>query len=906
MAAMEVDIDVSRDQERRRRAIEKLNKGINMGGYAQPDARPELTVLQATKIITEASDALQGNKKINAQNAFDIQTADALVTLVFKDKERDEGYFVRNGQGLDTAMRVWGYRIDNVYNQAYQVLGPKKGPKADEDEDDAEGTDQHGPSKPDGEEGEEGGEGAEGGEEGAEGKRGKGKKGSSSSDPTSTLVSNNDLRTRVKEPTFDADPFFINTSRMIDEISPQGLLLHNLPALKNFNIVFDASAKPSELLEFKAEEGAGTATTVDLSGLAPALAGLAAAAQRPLHPGMERMYALLQPQTAMPGVAAAAAVDPTALLARARGENARSNVRSHRRAAAAAVLQQVEDAMDVDMDVDMDAPGGHDGGDGYDDEGGCGGGGDDDDDDAMMDAAEEMEGAEQGGGVVHGSAGAGQAGLRSQHSQQRASQSQRSAAWGDAAGEDGADDGGNAGGGASGGLYDNDGYESPGYGGGADGAGGDGDDFMSALETQNEQGAGSDDESVLLSLLSGRGAASLGGAGATSSAGGAAASSQRSSWWKSSAARKPAAAANAAGRRPRVKKDKPEVVSIDFSVWADASVEVEVPQVPHRDISYKTKRKERPLLPRAAPAPPQLLMQFSSTAVNPDQLACSGAGSGSAAAVATCADAWAAVLLAAKQHEKERERQRRAEQQLRQHQAGGGAAGGPAASFAGGDGAGFDAAEYGSGGDGDGRYDDYDNGGGGGYGGDDDDDQDDGGSDGGAGFGFGPLGGGAGGATHPTWEQLLEPPRRVQRLAVKFDKTAGVADVASLKRNLEQSLKHLAITGPKQPARAATAAAAASPAAGGGVLTFQEVLDQVGAQAATSAAASHAPAGGVTPGKQQRGGGGGLGSLAGVSTHLAFICLLHLANEKSLALGNGGDMDTLHITSLGELGAGRA
>lgn len=54
-------------------------------------------------------------------------------TLVFRDKDhRDEDYFVRNGQGLDTAMRVWGYRIDNVYNQAYQVLGSKKSSKADE------------------------------------------------------------------------------------------------------------------------------------------------------------------------------------------------------------------------------------------------------------------------------------------------------------------------------------------------------------------------------------------------------------------------------------------------------------------------------------------------------------------------------------------------------------------------------------------------------------------------------------------------------------------------------------------------------------------------------------------------------------------------------------------------------
>lgn len=70
---------MAHDQERKRRAVEKLNRGIVYVNIAQPAARPELTVAQATKIITEATDALQGNKKINAQNAFDIETADALV-----------------------------------------------------------------------------------------------------------------------------------------------------------------------------------------------------------------------------------------------------------------------------------------------------------------------------------------------------------------------------------------------------------------------------------------------------------------------------------------------------------------------------------------------------------------------------------------------------------------------------------------------------------------------------------------------------------------------------------------------------------------------------------------------------------------------------------------------------------
>lgn len=40
-----------------------------------------------------------------------------------------------------------------------------------------------------------------------------------------------------------------------------------------------------------------------------------------------------------------------------------------------------------------------------------------------------------------------------------------------------------------------------------------------------------------------------------------------------------------------------------------------------------------------------------------------------------------------------------------------------------------------------------------------------------------------------TFRQLLQPPRRVQRVTVKFDKSAGLADVRALKENLHSSLR---------------------------------------------------------------------------------------------------------------------
>ncbi len=39
----------------------------------------------------------------------------------------------------------------------------------------------------------------------------------------------------------------------------------------------------------------------------------------------------------------------------------------------------------------------------------------------------------------------------------------------------------------------------------------------------------------------------------------------------------------------------------------------------------------------------------------------------------------------------------------------------------------------------------------------------------------------------------------------------------------------------------------------------------------------------------------GAGAQDGVSVHLAFICLLHLANEHGLALDTGGRLDSLAI-----------
>lgn len=81
-------------------------------------------------------------------------------------------------------------------------------------------------------------------------------------------------------------------------------------------------------------------------------------------------------------------------------------------------------------------------------------------------------------------------------------------------------------------------------------------------------------------------------------------------------------------------------------------------------------------------------------------------------------------------------------------------------------------------------------------------------------------------------------------------------------------------------------------------LSFQNVLDHVSAQDVIQ---SRAGFGTGRRTSNARGGRGGNSFLTGVSTPLAFICLLHLANEKGLALGSSDQFDTLMITGLGDL-----
>ncbi|GFR52207.1 hypothetical protein Agub_g14747, partial [Astrephomene gubernaculifera] len=790
MEDMEVD-GMEVDQGRRARAVEKLNGRLRQA--QQEQQRPGLSNAQARDILKNLGELFTGGK-ITVDNAFDLQAIEALSTLVFTDRDAaarcGEGHFQVAGFGLDISLRIYGKRVDAVYNHAYKTLERKQPASKDNKDDDADDAKDQ--------EGKEGGEDQADDEgEGNAGKKAgaKAKKRQGPSNSEATLAKDSDLRTRMKETTFDVDPFFVRTSRLIDENSPQGLLLHNLPVLYGSDVVFDANVRPQELLR-KAQDDANVAgaevdAVVDLSVLPYAREVLAAAARAPLSPGIEELYGLLEDRSGLPGLQVAASVDPQELLRKALAENKRERMQANRNAEVRQVVQQVEDAMDVDMADAADA--------------GVAAGGDDGDNadvgDMGGDAAEAPGG---GAGAAYAGDGGGDDGY---YAAQDFGDDDGPASLPSAA--EGAGVGGAGPRFGVGRAASDD--EAP-YGFGDDEGNLD-DELVRAAE-----GQASDDASTLLSLLE--------GTAASSAVGGSSGALQRN-WWRS-ATRRPTASTGAAAR-PRTRRPKPEEVPIDWHATP-------VPQLEDvRLHTYKTARRDasnKLCLPQEEPLRLEdLSCYFSSAPISGTlSLPLGGMGfmsthglGGGAGCGRPVQETWRATLIADNARERQRRREARAAEQQRRRSGAGPMlqrqlGGGDVEDADGGDMGGMDGAAFNGGGGEDEYRGDYgggyDDGGAADVGGDFSDDESEEDS------GLGMAGGLGGKAAGPTLEELLQPPRRVQRVTIKFDKTAGVADVATLKTNIEASLKQLAVS-------TVTNRRQSAPIAQPPTLSFQTVLDKV-------------------------------------------------------------------------------
>lgn len=823
MQKMSMEKEVSEHQ--RRRAADQLRKSL--AHHLEPPQANQYTEVQLKQLF-ETALKLASDNKINEKNAFDLNFIDVLPDLVQQQRAHD--HFQTAGLGLDVGTRIFAKRVDAIAKEAHRSLTGKD-PEGDADGDDQAGGDEGFAGGADGDNGDDtdarDAAAADARKQTSKGRRQK----AHESDPSATLKSNDELRQRQVEPTFDSDPFFTRTSRLFDDNSAQSLLLHNLQVKGICHVMFDASDVPDaiEPPAAVAKEGGDVQVQVDLARFSGAKEVLLAAARATLTPSIGQLYAQLQPAKGLPGLAAAAALDLAAIVRLAQEEEHAAGARATRSAGLHQVVVEVaQEASHLThsagaqhmqhmggdssaMDVDMGGPdaGGYDG----------------------MDVDD--------GNIGQGSLGEQGGSHRVPQPQQQEDDNYEYSGGGDYDGRGG---------------YSDD--EGPGASDPGDGAGdrSDGDE-AGANDTREPLAAANgcmmDPED--LRWLTGAAASAAAGllTGGTAWAGG---SFFRYRPPKGKAAAKKGAMA------ARARKSK-QAVLLDFEEGQAEELQL----VPLKDVCYKAKRRTRvELLPHDVDVKDTDLSGLS------------------AKPGGDVREFWKALLLA-----------QRAQRRMARPGPNPAAASQPGAGLGEGSDlqAGDGGASFGAGCDNDGDQcgddGDYDQGDfAGGDGGDLDDSDDElGGQD----------------PAQLRLEDLLAPPRRVQRMEVKYDKSAKVVDVKSLKDSILSSLVHLAAQQPQQkpqPPAARGAAAAQQPAP----LPFQALLNELPRVDARAAA------GGRTPAKAPAAAACSVGTnaLSDVSVHLGFICVLHLANEHGLSLSNGGRLDTLHIGGLQGLSLGGA
>ncbi|KAF5838152.1 condensin complex subunit 2/barren [Dunaliella salina] len=129
---------------------------------------------------------------------------------------------------------------------------------------------------------------------------------------------------------------------------------------------------------------------------------------------------------------------------------------------------------------------------------------------------------------------------------------------------------------------------------------------------------------------------------------------------------------------------------------------------------------------------------------------------------------------------------------------------------------------------------------------------------------------------HQSYQQLMDQlllpaPRKVAKVDLNYDKAAKQVDVRALKEMLGHNINSLRAKGQQQQQQQQQQQEGQhQEQPKGSHFTFQEVIAQLPQNA--------------------------LGDNGEVSVHICFVCLLHLANENSLALSNGGSLDSLGIS----------
>ena len=69
---------------------------------------------------------LTENKKVNKENAFDVnieQISIGNMKEFLQQHDKLESKWMRTGEALGAGAKIYGFRVDNVHNDAYKMMG---------------------------------------------------------------------------------------------------------------------------------------------------------------------------------------------------------------------------------------------------------------------------------------------------------------------------------------------------------------------------------------------------------------------------------------------------------------------------------------------------------------------------------------------------------------------------------------------------------------------------------------------------------------------------------------------------------------------------------------------------------------------------------------------------------------
>ena len=235
------EVNEDNDDEAELAQVAEVKRQASEAAQASPYGKE--TPGRKGRLMDSYADCMKmcNENKVTMKNSWNLDLIDDLKRVVDQTTSNGSGEemtdFQRASCTLEAGTKIYEYRVDSVYNEAYKLKGSlgRQGKADVEEEDDGEGE----------------GEGGEGETERAPGEKKKEKekaKRRAAAAGTAFLEANPEsLCVKKLELAFDVDPLFERTSAKFDEGGAKGLLLHNLQIQPGCALVLDSSdhARPA-------------------------------------------------------------------------------------------------------------------------------------------------------------------------------------------------------------------------------------------------------------------------------------------------------------------------------------------------------------------------------------------------------------------------------------------------------------------------------------------------------------------------------------------------------------------------------------------------------------------------------------------------------------------------------------